>query len=321
MEYLPLRMKPCYKEYLWGGQRLAEAFGKEDTPATLAESWELSCHRDGMSVVAEGALAGKTLADLGALDRAAFWGSECRGEEFPILVKLIDAQKDLSVQVHPSDETADISVGEHGKAEMWYIVDCEPHSAIYYGFNRKIGKEEFVRRAKDGSICEVLNRVPVARGDVFYILPGTVHAIGAGILIAEIQQNSNTTFRIYDYLRRDKDGNLRPLQLERAAEVVDLTPVLPSECKANGCAVFAEFTMAEMFSCRYFKAFRLDVRTRADLAGDARTFQHLLCVDGGGRILCGGREFPLTRGSSYFIPAAAGAYSVEGACRVLLSRV
>lgn len=253
------------------------------------------------------------------MNRKDFWGSQCSESHFPVLVKLIDAKQMLSIQVHPSDETAE--EGENGKAEMWYIVDCEPQAFLYYGFSQKIDSGELLRRAKDGTICDVLNKVPVAKGDVFYILPGTIHAIGAGIVIAEIQQNSNTTFRVYDYQRKDKDGNLRPLHLERAAKVTNYEPVIPEECKANSFMVFPEFTMAEMFSCKYFRAYRIDVRTSAHLACDGLSFQHLQCVDGSGVIRCRGVEYTFSCGDSFLMPAALGEYDIEGECRMLLSRI
>lgn len=319
MNYEPLKMRPCYKDYLWGGERLKKEFHKEGAPAVTAESWELACHPDGMSTVAEGPWAGMDLARLGELDRGGFWGSACKGAEFPILVKLIDANRDLSVQVHPSDETA--RPGEQGKAEMWYIVDCEPRSCIYLGFTQRVSREEFLRRAAEGTVLEVLNRVPVSKGDVFYILPGTVHAAGAGLLIAEIQQNSNTTFRVYDYGRIAADGKPRPLHLERAAEVTDLRPIVPEECRANSVVSFGGFRMAEMFSCPHFLAYRLDVNGRAGLRCDGQSFQHLLCVEGSGAILTGSGAYPFRRGESYFLPAAFGRYNIEGQCRLLLSRI
>lgn len=317
-ELMPLRMQPCYKEYLWGGKRLRMDFGKSDAPEVTAESWELACHKDGQSIVAEGPYAGKSIAEL---DRLTFWGSECRNGDFPILVKLIDASRDLSIQVHPSDQTADRNAGEQGKAEMWYIVDCEPQAAIYFGFSERISEDEFLRRAEDGSICEVLNRVPVKKGDVFYILPGTIHAICAGIVIAEIQQNSNTTFRVYDYQRKDANGNLRPLHLKRASEVIDYAPLIPEECRANSTAEFPEFTIAEMFSCPYFQAHRIDVHDRVTLNCDGTTFQHVLCVDGDGEIIVQEKCWPFLRGESYFLPAAMGSYEIKGKCRILLSRI
>ena len=321
IELTPIKMRPCYKEYLWGGTRLKPDFGKSDAPDVTAESWELAAHPDGVSTGADGAFAGKTLFDLAALDRDAFWGKACRSDTFPLLVKLIDAEKDLSIQVHPSDATALAERGEQGKAEMWYIVDAKPNAAIYYGFSQKVSKGEFIRRAQDGTICEVLNRVPVSAGDMFFILPGTIHAIGAGIVIAEIQQNSNTTFRVYDYLRRGADGKLRPLHLERAVDVLDFTPVIPSECRANNSLYLPEYTFSEMFSCRYFQSYCIDVRVAVTLRCDGESFHHLLCVDGAGTIAHQGKEYPFTKGESYFLPARTGEYTVSGKCRVLLSKV
>lgn len=312
----PLKLHPCYKEYLWGGTLLKTKYRKADAPDVTAESWELADHRDGVSTV-----DGKTLRQLGEANGDAFLGSGCPGGTLPILVKLIDAAKDLSIQVHPSDRTARSAAGEQGKAEMWYVVDCKPQAFIYYGFNRRISKEEFLRRAGNGTITEVLNRVPVSRGDVFYILPGTIHAIGAGIMIAEIQQNSNTTFRVYDYRRRDASGQLRELHLERAAEVLDFTPVVPADCKVNCIMRTPDFTMSEMFSCPYFRAYRVDVRRTARLCCDGKSFQHILCVEGNGMIVAGSRAYPLSRGDSYFMPAAIGSYQINGECRVLLSRL
>lgn len=314
----PMRMNPCYKQTLWGGKRLKREYHKPEAPEITAESWELASHPEGSSRVAEGPLARKTLAEL---DRERCWGTACPGGEFPVLVKLIDAQKDLSIQVHPSDRTALAQQGEQGKAEMWYIVDCAPQSSIYFGFSQKVTREEFLTRAQDGSICQVLNRVPVTRGDVFYILPGTIHAIGAGVLVAEVQQSSNTTFRVYDFGRRGPDGQPRPLHLERAAEVLSYEPVVPQDCKANSGVCFPEFAMAEMFSCRYFRAYRLDVSRRVELCCDGRSFQHVLCVEGGGIIRSEAGAYPFVRGDSYFMPAALGAYQIEGRCRVLLSRI
>lgn len=313
--FTPLKMRPCYKDYLWGGGRLKREFHKADASEVTAESWELSCHPDGLSRT-EG---GHSIAQLGEKDHDSFWGRACPTGEFPLLVKLIDAQKALSVQVHPSDETA--LPGERGKAEMWYIVDCAPQAFLYFGFSQRISQAEFLHRAEDGTICQVLNRVRVSKGDVFYILPGTIHAIGAGILIAEIQQSSNTTFRVYDYQRRDAAGNPRPLHLKRAAEVLSYEPVVPEECRVNSGVCFPAFSMREMFSCRYFHAYRLDVCTEVALRCDGQSFQHLLCVEGAGSIEAGGKKYPFEKGESYFLPAALGDYRVLGACRMLISRI
>ncbi len=274
-----------------------------------------------MSVVADGPFQGKTLLELAAADKAGYWGTNCPDDIFPVLIKLINAEKDLSIQVHPSDQTALIEFGEQGKAEMWYVIDSAPRSAIYFGFSRRITQEEFLRRAADGSICDVLNRVPVKKGDVFYIMPGTIHAISSGVLIAEIQQNSNTTFRVYDYNRVGSDGKTRPLHLDRAASVMNYEPLVPSECKANSMAVFPAFTMTEMFSCRYFKAYKLDVRTEIRLRCDGLSFQHLLCVEGSGELIQSEKQYSFARGTSIFLPAAMGEYRILGSCRLLLTRI
>ena len=318
MKISPIRLRPFYREALWGGTRLRDEFGRTDAREGTAESWELALHEAGASLIADGPLCGQTLA---ALDRETFWGRRCRGETFPLLVKLIDAERDLSVQVHPSEESAQPAWDEQGKAELWYVVDRRPGAFIYLGLSRRLDREEFLRRAGDGSICEVLNRVPVSRGDVFFIRPGTIHAIGQGCLIAEIQQNSDTTFRVWDYRRRDAAGRLRPLHLERAAEVVSLEPILPQECRANRAVLTEDFALREMFSCPYFTAWCVDVRSRIELCCDGESFQHLLCVEGEGLLRCGEEELPLRRGDSVFLPAALGTYAVSGRCRTLLSRV
>lgn len=306
----PMELAPAYKDYLWGGNRLEELYGKKSGLPVTAESWELACHRDGQCTVVNGPCAGKTLSEvLGC------------GDDFPVLVKLIDAKKDLSIQVHPSDATADRDKGERGKAEMWYVVECRPKSAIYYGFAQAMTPEAFTKAAQDGTICQYLNRVEVHKGDIFFMQPGTVHAIGAGMLIAEIQQSSNTTFRIYDYQRVGADGKLRQLHLDRAAAVADYEPIVPEECRVNARAHYRDFTMAEMFSCQYFKAYCLDTHDRADLRVGEEEFHHLLAVEGDGFLRWNGKAYPLRGGSSYYLPRGLGAYEICGTCRVLLTIV
>lgn len=321
MIYTPLKMRPCYKEYPWGGTRLRTEFGKRDAPLVTAESWELSAHPDGITSIASQPFIGQSLLDLERQNRLAFWGSNCADEKFPLLVKLIDARDNLSVQVHPSDRTAIPELGEEGKTELWYIVDCKPRSYIYLGFARKLSKEQFLKRAKEGSICDLLNRVPVSPGDVFYIISGTIHAIGAGIVIAEIQRNSNTTFRIFDYHRKGNDGKERTLHLERAAAVLNYEPLLPESCRANNQIIFPEFQLSEMFSCRWFRSYCVDVRQEVRLHCDGFSFQHLLCVDGNGEILTEHGAWPIRKGDSWFLPAAMGIFCLRGRCRCLLSRI
>lgn len=318
MEYKPLKMQPVYKDYVWGGSRLKNEYGKADAPERTAESWELSCLPGNESRVAGGEDRGKTLPELARGREEEFFGRRSGGSS-PLLVKLIDARDELSVQVHPSDAKARKELGERGKAEMWYIVDARPNAFLYLGFSRNIGAEEFRRRALDGSVCQVLNRVSVGKGDVFYITPGTVHAIGRGLLVAEVQQSSDTTFRVYDHGRVGSDGQPRPLHVEEAVRVADYRPLLPERCRANNITVFPEFTLSEMFSCAYFRSYRIEIRQSIRLRCDGESFHHILCVEGTGEIRCGGERYPLRRGESWFFPARLGDYELGGQCTVLLS--
>ena len=316
-KYEPLRLKPCLRSYLWGGTRLREEYHKTGA-GIIAESWELSVRSDGPTLIGSGAHCGESLADILCAAPAGMAGTRCGIAPFPLLIKLIDAQKDLSVQVHPSDASACREKGEQGKTEMWYVVDCEPESTLFLGFSRAVTPDELRQRAQDGTICEVLNRVAVHPGDVFFVRPGTVHAIGAGILVAEIQQNSDTTFRVYDYNRLGADGKPRQLHLERAIEVMNCAPaqgaadtLLP--CPPDG--------VQEVLTCEYFRVRRAEVKRRIDLSTEGGSFTHLMCVRGEGDILCGGRNYPFRQGDSYFLPAALGEYAVEGDCSLLLSGV
>ena len=207
----PMLLQPAFKDYLWGGERLKTDFGKQTAIAPLAESWELSCHPDGESTIASGPFAGQTLAAALQAQPELLGSAVDAQDGFPLMIKLIDAKQSLSVQVHPDDEYAARVEHSRGKTEMWVIVDCEPGAELLYGFSRPVTREELACRIKDGTLLEVAGHAPVHPGDVFFIPAGTLHAIGAGILIAEIQQSSNVTYRVYDYDRRDKNGNTRPL--------------------------------------------------------------------------------------------------------------
>ena len=212
----PIKLTPAYKDYIWGGTKLKTMYNKHSALDIVAESWELSAHKDGESIVADGPYSGLTLTQyLNAIGNSALGTNAKNFDYFPILIKLIDARSALSVQVHPDDSYALEHEGEYGKTEMWYILDCEENASLYYGFKKDVTKEEYKNAIENNTLTDILNKIPVHKGDVFFIPAGTVHAIGAGILICEIQQNSNTTYRVYDYNRRDKKGNTRPLHVER----------------------------------------------------------------------------------------------------------
>ncbi len=304
---------PC-KDYLWGGTRLRDEYGKKSDKDKLAESWELSCHKDGQSVIANGEYSGKTLTEYIDINSKSVLGSNCeRFEYFPILIKLIDAKDNLSVQVHPDNEYAMRVEGEYGKTEMWYIVDCEEGAELLYGFKKEISREEFAERIKNNTLLEVTNNVPVHKGDVFFIDAGTLHAIGKGILIAEIQQNSNTTYRIYDYGRVGADGKPRELHVEKACEVTKLTPpVRPT--KPMGDKVQNEgYCSTLLATSEYFNVNKLEIIDKAEIDVTSDSFVSLLCLDGKFEI----GDISLSKGESCFIPAGYGIVDIRGKGQII----
>lgn len=316
----PLLLKPAFKDYIWGGTKLRTDFGKDCDYDKVAESWELSCHKDGNSTVSNGEYAGLTLAEYIEKCGKAVLGSDCeKFENFPILIKLIDAKDNLSVQVHPNNEYALRVEGEYGKTEMWYIVDCDPGASLLYGFEKEISKDEFKQRIADNTLLDVTKSVPVNKGDVFFIEAGTLHAIGKGILIAEIQQNSNTTYRIYDYGRVGKDGKPRELHVDKAVEVTDLCPAKPHPI---GLPTEHEgYTSKLLASCEYFKVNALDITAEAKLTADNTSFNSLLILDGSPVLKYQGGELSLKKGDSVFIPAGMGEYMVCGRASAVLTNV
>ena len=312
MEILKLNA-PC-KDYIWGGNRLREEYGKVSDADKIAESWELSCHKDGQSVIANGKDKGKTLSEYVAENKNAL-GTACdRFEYFPILIKLIDAKDNLSVQVHPDNDYAMRVEGEYGKTEMWVIVDCDPGAFLYFGVNRPVSKEEFRQRIENNTVLEVLNKVEVHPGDVFFIQSGTIHAIGAGILICEIQQNSNVTYRVYDYGRVGKDGKKRELHIEKAVAVTNCAPAKKDDSHYPHIADCDYFTVDKL---------NLDGTTFNKLEGTVseKSFLSILVLDGEGTITSNGESVSYKKGDSIFLTAGSGEYSIEGVCDALLTTI
>ncbi len=315
--YVMKLQAPC-KDYIWGGSRLRDEYGKKSDADKVAESWELSCHKDGKSVIANGEFAGTTLEEYIEKTGKQMLGKNCgRFEYFPILIKLIDAKDNLSVQVHPDNEYALRVEGEYGKTEMWYVIDADEGAELLYGFKHGITREEFAQRIKNNTLLEVTNNVPVHKGDVFFIESGTLHAIGKGILIAEIQQNSNTTYRIYDYGRVGKDGKPRELHVEKACEVTKLIP--PTRpTKPQGEPVKHDgWTETLLAECEYFRVRRLNVQSAAKYEASDASFNSLLVLDGSFEI--GGVK--LAKGESAFIPAGFGEYVIKGSGEVILTDI
>lgn len=316
----PLKLKPAFKDYLWGGTKLRNDFNKDCDFDKIAESWELSCHKDGNSIISNGEYSEKTLAEFIETCGQNVLGTNCdRFDNFPILIKLIDAKDNLSVQVHPENEYALRVEREYGKTEMWYIVDCDEGAELLYGFKSEINKDEFARRIKDNTLLDVTESVPVKKGDVFFIAAGTLHAIGKGILIAEIQQNSNTTYRIYDYGRVGADGKPRELHIDKAVDVTKL-------CKASSYPVSDSYeengAVKKLLSkCEYFTVYSVEVSENADFLADDTSFESLLILDGNVTLTCGDNILELIKGDSVFIPAGCGKYSVNGKCSLIFTRI
>lgn len=310
-----LKLKPSCKDYLWGGHRLAEEYGVKYDGEVLAEAWELSCHPDGPSYIANGMYAGKTLQEYIDLKGKEVLGLNCRRfRDFPILTKFIDAKQSLSVQVHPSNRYALKNEGQYGKTEMWYVMDADPGAYLYYGFKIEISKEEFAKRIEEDTLLEVLNAVPVQKGDVLFIESGTIHAIGAGILIAEIQQNSNVTYRVYDYGRVGKDGKKRDLHIEKALAVTNRVPIIKDKSSYPHVA-----------DCDYFTVDKLNLdgtfMNKMEGQVSEASFISILMLDGEGTISNQGETLTFKKGDSFFLEAGSGAYTVEGSCDALVTTI
>ena len=305
-----IKLTPACKDYLWGGEKLRQDYGIQSQLHPLAEAWVLSCHPDGPSVVATGPLAGKTLPEYIQEKGLGCLGADCeKFTDFPILAKFIDAKGDLSIQVHPSNEYALAHEHQFGKTEMWYVLDCEPGATLYYGFQHQISREEFQQRIQNNTLTEVLNAVPVEKGDLFFIPAGTLHAIRKGIVVAEIQQNSNVTYRIYDYGRVGADGKPRQLHIQQALEVTQRTPPQPDP----------DFH-GHLAQCPYFTVDVMEGRFTLDCGPES--FVSVLVLEGTGALWEGDESMSLRKGESLFIPAGAGQCRLEGdGLKCLVTRV
>lgn len=304
------KLKPAFKDYLWGGERLRSHYNKDTEMMPLAESWELSCHPDGESLLISGAYEGLTLSEYVRKHPQVLGTKATSFDRFPILVKLIDAKLSLSVQVHPDDTYGMRVENEPGKTEVWYVLDAEADAKLIMGFNRKTSKEEVKKAVEDGELMGLLHQVPVKTGDVFFIESGTVHGIGAGITLIEIQQNSNTTYRVYDYDRVGKDGKKRPLHLEKALEVMTYEPAR---------RILHEPPL--IASCDYFHVEAYEIDGQKKLWCSEASFQSLTCVEGALAISLDGTEIELKKGESAFVSAGAGDYQVTGKGKLILSSI
>ncbi len=309
-----LKLSPSYKDYIWGGHRLVEEYHKKYDGDILAESWELSCHPDGPSYLAEGPEKGLTLTEYIQAHGRDVLGTNCkRFADFPILIKFIDARGNLSIQVHPDNAYAREHENQFGKTEMWYIMDAAPGAFLYYGFDHTISREEMEQRIRENTLLEVLHKEPVEKGDVLFIPSGTIHAICENIVIAEIQQNSNVTYRVYDYGRLGADGKPRALHVQKALDVTRREPAV----RDLHCA-------PHLADCEYFTVDKVTLVDANDTycgCADEGSFHSVLIMDGEGTITCGAEAYSFRKGDSYFITAGSGAYTLKGCCEALISHV
>ena len=310
-----VKLDPAFKDNLWGGTKLRTVFGKKCDYDVIGESWELSAHPDGQSRIATGRYKGMLFNDYLSIIGKEALGWKCQAQDrFPVLIKFIDAKQALSIQIHPDDEYALENEGEYGKNEMWYVIDCEPDSYLYCGLSKEVSKEEIEERIKNNTITEVLNRIDVKPGDVVMVKAGTIHAIGAGILICEIQQNSNSTYRMYDYDRRDKFGNPRELHVAKALDVVDTKAYV----KDNNSEVMLEenenYSQERLVQCKYFECFKYEIFKEVKLVVDEASFISVLFIAGEGTITeeASGESMSYKAGDSFFISAGKRTVTISG---------
>ena len=299
----PMFMEPIFKETVWGGEKIRTVFGKDIPSEHTGESWEAAAHANGHSRIRSGYMAGKTLQEAVIEAPEVIMGTEVAaqfGTHFPLLIKIIDANDNLSVQVHPNDEMAHLLEGpqEDGKTEMWVVLEAKPGAKLIYGFKEDITKEQFASAIEAQKLEELVNWIPVKKGDTFFIPAGMLHAIGAGILIAEIQQNSDTTYRVYDFGRLGLDGKPRELHTEKAQQVTNLKSSLGKELADIDAGV----------CCEYFKTYRRVLSGQAEINVDPAHFQILMVLEGSGCI--NGATFKM--GDTILLPAAMGKAILEG---------
>lgn len=307
-----LKLKPACKDYIWGGRRLVEEYGIDYDGSVLAEAWVLSCHEAGLSIIENGSYSGRSLRGYIEAEGKSVLGTHVQKfQEFPILTKLIDAKDNLSIQVHPDDLYALAHEGQYGKTEMWHVLAAEEGAFLYYGFKRNVSSDEFAQRIRDKTLPEVLNAVQVKKGDTFFIEPGTLHAIGKGILIAEIQQNSNVTYRVYDYGRKGKDGKERELHIEKAMAVTCL-----SKAKAK------DFS-PHLANCEYFTVDIVESDSEHPVKGSIgeKSFLSVLITEGNGTMENDDEVMPCRQGDSFFLPAMSGKWQLTGRCEALLTMI
>lgn len=316
-----VKLNPAFKDYLWGGVKLREKYGKQCDLDIIAESWELSAHEAGESIIAGGMCKGMGFREYLNNTGHSNLGWKCsKTGEFPILIKFIDAKNPLSIQVHPDDYYALVNEDEYGKNEMWYILDCEEGAYIYCGFKQNTNAAEVKERIENNTILDILNRIPVKKGDVYFIKAGTVHAIGKGIMICEIQQSSNCTYRLYDYDRTDKNGNKRELHIQKALDVLDYRKYEPQNFEGS-YTENDDFSSRLLAKCKYFQCESCNVHGTMPMTLDDSSFKSLICVMGEGVIRSQDKKVEFKMGDSLFLPKNNCTVEIEGNCEIVITEL
>tara|TARA_R110002050_G_scaffold286121_3_gene436439 strand:- start:42730 stop:43692 length:963 start_codon:yes stop_codon:yes gene_type:complete len=299
----PLKFNPILKERLWGGRKLGDIFGKPIESDITGESWEISTVKGDISVVSNGDLAGSTLQDLIDANSEALLGKSVVarfGKEFPILIKFIDAKQDLSIQLHPNDKLAKERHNSFGKTEMWYIMDADKDADLIVGFNKNVTKEEYQKSIENDTLLDLLNYEKVKEGDTFFINTGKIHAIGAGVVLAEIQQTSDVTYRVFDFNRKDKEGNLRELHTDMAVDAMDY------QQKDDFIVKYSKENNAvnTMVDCPYFKTnyINLSENFKQDIS-NRDSFTIYMCVSGSATVVNDSGEATIKKGETVLVPA------------------
>lgn len=317
----PLTFDPIFKDYPWGGRNLGEMFGRNIPAGIVAESWEIAAHPNGSSTVNNGSLAGLTLPEVQEKLGLALVGSRneaalARGK-FPLLIKLLDANRWLSVQVHPDDDYAQVHEDEWGKTEMWVVLHAEPGAKLIYGFKAGVDRERFAQAIADGRVEEFLHRVPVQAGDVIFVPTGAIHALGEGIIIAEIQQNSDVTYRIYDW------GRPRPIHVQQALDVLNFDLIEPGPLKPIQLMDDEGLRVEQIGACDYFETERVTLPAGSSFFGlcDGETFEIWAVLSGKATLTWEGDPLALSGVSWVLIPAELGEFQFTAEEASVLLRV
>lgn len=315
MKFYPLQFEPILKERIWGGEKLKTVLHKPITSTITGESWELSTVSGDVSIVANGAWKGKSLTEIIDDSPEEMVGTEVYarfGKQFPLLFKYLDAREDLSIQVHPNDELAKKRHNSFGKTEMWYIMQADDEAEIIVGFKEDSNADDYLENLKNKTLLSILDAVKVKSGDVFFLETGTVHAIGAGIVIAEIQQTSDVTYRIYDFDRVDANGNKRELHVDLALDAINYNTVETKREYTKNANV-----SNGIVDCRYFTTNFIPLDGEILVFKSGKTFTVHMCTEGTFELAYDNIKMHYKKGDTILIPAAMKTFILRGKASIL----